>query len=67
MHSSDLHVGQLLQVVVTSIKNFALVVRISGGEVTAVCPTFHSLDVVLEGSTAKLKKKLRVGQELAVR
>ena len=67
VHSSDLHVGQLLQVVVTSIKDFGLVVRISGGEVTAVCPTFHSADVVLEGSTAKLKKKFRVGQELAVR
>ena len=64
VHSSDLHVGQLLQVVVTSIKDFGLVVRISGGEVTA---TFHSADVVLEGSTAKLKKKFRVGQELAVR
>jgi hypothetical protein len=67
VHSSDLHVGQLLQVVVTYIKDFGLVVRISGGEVTAVCPTFHSADVVLEGSTAKLKKKFRVGQELAVR
>jgi len=65
VHSSDLHVGQLLQVVVTFIKDVGLVVRIRGGEVTAVCPTFHSADVVLEGSTAKLKKKFRVGQELA--
>jgi len=67
VHSSDLRVGQLLPVVVTAIKDFGLIVRITGGKVTAVCPTFHSLDVVLEGSTAKLKKKLRVGQELAVR
>jgi len=64
VHTSDAKVGQLLPVTVDSIKDFGLVVRLGSGKVTAVCPTFHSADVVVEG---KLKKKFKVGQELTMR
>jgi ribosomal protein S1 len=63
-HTSDVQVGQLQQVTVEAIKDFGLVVRLGHGRVTAVCPTFHTADVVVEG---KLTKKFKPGQELTMR
>lgn len=62
-HSSDVQVGQVLNVEITGIRDFGLVVRI-GRKVSAVCPIFHSADVVGVG---KLHKKFKVGQKMNMR
>ena len=63
-HNSDVKVGQLVAVTVDQIKDFGLVVRLGGGKVMAICPTFHSADVVVDGN---LRKKFKVGQSLNMR
>jgi ribosomal protein S1 len=62
-HSKDVKVGQVLSVTITDVRDFGLVVDLGNG-VSAVCPSFHTADMVFDGN---LKKKFKAGQVLKIR
>eukprot|EP01034_Spumella_vulgaris_P028039 gene28039-34832_t len=68
IHSNDVSVSQVLDVVVTGLRDFGLLLKLGSSDTSAgrsaICPTFHTSDVVVEGN---LKKKFKVGQHLSRR
>lgn len=62
-HHKDIKVGQSHTVEITAVRDFGLVCSISN-KISAVCPTSHTGDVVID---TKLKKRFKVGQKLKMR
>lgn len=66
VHSSQVAVGQVLEVEVIKVADFGLVVRL-GGKVRAICPVMHLSDTAGTIKTASQIKKYKVGQMLTMR
>ena len=63
VHSSQVEVGQIVEVEIRSIEDFGLVVVI-GGKVKAICPMTHLTE---SGKAIQAIKKFKKGQKLTVR
>jgi ribosomal protein S1 len=66
VHSSQVEVGQVLEVEVIKVADFGLVVKL-GGKVRAICPVMHLSDTAGNVKTATLIKKFKVGQKHTMR
>jgi polyribonucleotide nucleotidyltransferase len=66
LHWSKVKVGSILSVIVSAVKDFGLLVKISP-KVQAVCPLMHLSDTGLALTAVQIGKKYRVGQTLKVR
>lgn len=62
-HYSHVKVGQLHNVEIKAVKDFGLVVEISG-KITGICPLLHTADVI---GQLKLSKKFSIGQKVKMR
>ena len=66
VHSSQVEVGQVLEVEVLKVADFGLVVKL-GGKVRAICPIMHLSDTAGLIKTSQLLKKFKAGQKLTMR